>query len=141
MADNLKYVRYGAQEMPMTAGMTLEQAKEQMRRFFPELADPKVDTETVKGKKGEPDKTIYIFSKKAGHKGASKRHVRRKACTGKVRFATKDEAGRQAINASRAYRQKLGSYHCQFCGGYHIGHPRRPHRTRRAEFIGTRALR
>lgn len=69
MADNLKFVRYGAQQMPMAGGMTLEQAKEQMRRFFPELADPAVTTETEKGGKGEPDKTIYVFAKKAGHKG------------------------------------------------------------------------
>jgi hypothetical protein len=57
------YIQYGNQTIPMPDGMTLEQAKEQMARFFPELAEPKIDT----NKKG--DDTTYVFSKRAGTKG------------------------------------------------------------------------
>lgn len=59
-----RYVKYGDREMPLEPGMTLEQAKELMARHFPELANPKVETK----KTGE--KTVYVFSKQAGHKGA-----------------------------------------------------------------------
>lgn len=58
-----KFVRYGDRTMALDDGMTLDQAKELMARHFPELADPKI--ETVK----KDDKTTYVFSKKAGHKG------------------------------------------------------------------------
>lgn len=57
-------VKYGEKTMELPAGMTLAQAKQQMARFFPELADPDVKTE----KQG--DDTIHTFSKKAGRKGA-----------------------------------------------------------------------
>ncbi len=59
-----RMVQYGDRELPLPEGLTLDETKEMMRRFFPELADPKVDTQ----KKG--DKTVYVFSKKAGTKGA-----------------------------------------------------------------------
>lgn len=58
-----KFIKYGDKVTPMPAGMTLEQAKHQMARFFPELADPSVET------KKDGDKTTYVFSKKAGRKG------------------------------------------------------------------------
>jgi PRTRC genetic system protein C len=69
MADQ-KVIRYGDREMPLEPGMTLDQAKELMARHFPELADPKVET------KKDGDKTTYIFSKKAGHKGSSRRRAK-----------------------------------------------------------------
>ena len=56
---------------------------------------------------------------------ASKRAKRRKACTGKVRHASQGAA----VYAARMLRQKnlemgvLHAYRCQFCGGFHIGHP------------------
>lgn len=59
-----QFVKYGEKTMELPASMTLAQAKQQMARFFPELADPEVKTE----KKGED--TIHTFSKKAGRKGA-----------------------------------------------------------------------
>ena len=59
-----KFIRYGDRTREMEPGMTLDQAKDLMTRHFPELADPKVEIK----KQGE--KTIYVFSKKAGHKGA-----------------------------------------------------------------------
>lgn len=55
---------------------------------------------------------------------SSKRAQRRKACTGKSRHA--DQAG--AAVALRKLRQAHGptgqvsAYHCQHCGGWHIGH-------------------
>lgn len=62
MADK-RIIKYGDKEMPIPESMTLEQAKEQMARFFPELADPKVET------KKEKNQTVYTLSKKAGTKG------------------------------------------------------------------------
>ncbi len=62
MAD--RYVQYGDRKMPLEPGVTLEQAKELMARHFPELADPKVET------KNDGETTVYVFTKKAGHKGA-----------------------------------------------------------------------
>jgi len=64
MADQ-RFIQYGDRKMPLEAGVTLEQAKELMARYFPELADPKVET------KNQREGTVYVFSKKAGHKGAA----------------------------------------------------------------------
>lgn len=64
MADK-KMIKYGDKTIEMPDGMTLDQAKQQMARFFPELAEPEVKAEK------KNDKTIYIFSKKAGRKGAA----------------------------------------------------------------------
>lgn len=65
-----RWAKYGDQTMEIPAGMTIEQVKALMARFFPaELADPAVTTE----KKG--DTTTYVFSKKAGRKGARRRSV------------------------------------------------------------------
>jgi hypothetical protein len=47
-------------------GYTLEQAKQIMARHFPELADPDVKTERA------GDDTVYVFTKKAGRKGAKR---------------------------------------------------------------------
>lgn len=65
MADK-RIIRYGDKEIELPANMTLEQGKDQMRRFFAELADPQVETIKEKGQ------TVYVFSKKAGHKGNEK---------------------------------------------------------------------
>ncbi len=56
---------------------------------------------------------------------ASKRHLRRKACIGKIRYSSQEEAGRHAGAATRMYQTYLTAYHCQWCGGYHIGNPPR----------------
>ncbi len=47
---------------------------------------------------------------------ASKRHLRRKACAGKIRHDTLEQAQAMARNGTQPYR-------CPFCGGYHCGHP------------------
>lgn len=64
MAD-IRVIEYGNQRIPVDAGVTQEQAKQQMARFFPELADPKIES------KKEGDKTVWVFSKKAGTKGVT----------------------------------------------------------------------
>lgn len=46
---------------------------------------------------------------------ASKRHVRRKACEGKIRHPTLEQAEAMARNGTSPYR-------CSFCGGFHCGH-------------------
>lgn len=61
---------------------------------------------------------------------ASKRHIRRKQCEGKLRFPDQIAAERHARRNSRAHRTWLTAYHCSFCSGYHVGHP--PARIRRA---------
>lgn len=60
-----KVIEYGNQRIPVDDGVTLEQAKQQMARFFPELADPKVET------KKAGTETTWVFSKKAGTKGVT----------------------------------------------------------------------
>lgn len=56
---------------------------------------------------------------------ASKRAQRRKACDGKQRF----ESSQQAMGAlMRLKRGKpdagfMNAYRCKFCGGFHFGHP------------------
>lgn len=59
-----KVIEYGGRKIPIPDDMTQEQAKDQMARFFPELADPKIES------KKDGDKTVWVFSKKAGTKGA-----------------------------------------------------------------------
>lgn len=54
---------------------------------------------------------------------ASKRRLRRNACKGKVRHETIAAAN----YAAHLKRQQTGhwiiGYGCQFCNGFHIGHP------------------
>jgi hypothetical protein len=58
-----KFIEYGGRRIPVPADMTQETAKGQMARFYPELADPKIES------KKDGDKTVWVFSKKAGTKG------------------------------------------------------------------------
>ena len=60
-----RFARYGDKTMPVPDGMTLEQLKTQMARFFPELAEPKVESKKDEAK----GTTTYVFSKQAGKKG------------------------------------------------------------------------
>ena len=60
-----KKIKYGDRTLELPAGMTLEEAKAQMARFFPELAEPKIET------KKDGDDTTYVFSKQAGRKGSA----------------------------------------------------------------------
>lgn len=53
---------------------------------------------------------------------SSKRRRRRKACLGKDRYATPDEAA-AAARRGRARGHWLVGYRCPFCTGHHIGHP------------------
>lgn len=54
---------------------------------------------------------------------ASKRHLREKACTGKIRYTTPEQAysARRSTNRKH-YTGPMNVYKCKFCGGYHIGH-------------------
>ena len=63
---------------------------------------------------------------------ASKRNLRRKACGGKQRFPTQAEAGAVAhrIASRNPARGALWAYRCDFCSGFHFGHP--PARVRQA---------
>jgi hypothetical protein len=63
---------------------------------------------------------------------ASKRRIRRKSCTGKIRHASKEEA-RIAAQKLRAKGEIVGVYLCRFCNGWHVGHtPRKIRRIMRA---------
>ncbi len=55
---------------------------------------------------------------------SSKRRIRRKACTGKIRHETQQEAAghRSHLIRSKGYQGLLNTYHCKFCGGWHVGH-------------------
>jgi PRTRC genetic system protein C len=65
MAEETRKIRYGDKEFELDPGMTLDQAKALMARHFPELADPEVKTTKENGA------TVYVFTKRAGHKGAT----------------------------------------------------------------------
>ena len=56
---------------------------------------------------------------------ASKRHQRRKACEGKVKFSDFATASRAAYSYQRTFGHWMLAYKCDFCSGYHIGHPPR----------------
>src|SRR5260221_9081641 len=79
---------YGQKKIPVPAGWTQEQVKAQMARFFPELADPKIES------KKDGDKTEWVFSKKAGTKGAApaqpdRAHALRNVAASLVAYADK----------------------------------------------------
>ena len=52
---------------------------------------------------------------------ASKRRLRRNACTGKIRYS-EDDAVRFA-QISRGNGKRLNAYKCEFCHQWHVGHP------------------
>lgn len=55
---------------------------------------------------------------------ASKRHVRRKACVNKRKYASKEiaESNRHRLIKSEGYSGHITTYKCTFCGKWHIGH-------------------
>lgn len=74
---------------------------------------------------------------------ASKRHIRRKACTGKVRHETEAFALIARRKTNPGLVGSMGVYRCDFCGGFHVGHrsvkrPGRSVRGRVAVYGGAR---
>lgn len=55
---------------------------------------------------------------------ASKRNIRKKACAGKVRYASSTEAHKVRAHLPKD-NKRVNVYHCQFCNGFHIGHAKR----------------
>jgi hypothetical protein len=53
---------------------------------------------------------------------ASKRHVRQKQCGHKRHYPDVKAAKSAAVLLFRHTGEKLTSYHCKFCGRWHIGH-------------------
>lgn len=47
---------------------------------------------------------------------SSKRNIRRRACEGKTRYASKEEA--EQVPGPKS----VHPYQCDFCGGWHRGH-------------------
>lgn len=69
---------------------------------------------------------------------ASKRNLRRQACTGKRRYESQLSALMAVARMTGKLATALGRHHfnayaCAFCRGFHIGHgnPDREHRGRR----------
>ncbi len=57
---------------------------------------------------------------------SSKRRIRRRSCTRKVRHLS-PEAGQAAVrvlHARHGYDGRMDVYRCPFCNGYHVGHAR-----------------
>jgi hypothetical protein len=54
---------------------------------------------------------------------ASKRRIRRKECGDKQRYSDSKQAKTAAFLISRKTGEKLHSYDCKFCNGWHVGHP------------------
>ena len=60
---------------------------------------------------------------------SSKRHLRRKSCVRKTRYASQVEAQSAMGMLKRLDRQSgaisfMRTYPCPFCGGWHVGHTR-----------------
>lgn len=53
---------------------------------------------------------------------ASKRRVRRNACTGKVRHRQASHAAYHVKLLRDKGEQSIGYYRCRFCNGWHVGH-------------------
>jgi hypothetical protein len=55
---------------------------------------------------------------------ASKRQLRRRSCTGKVRYPERGPAewARKKSYLRFEYTGKYNVYKCTFCNGWHIGH-------------------
>lgn len=67
---------------------------------------------------------------------ASKRRQRRSACSGKLRYATHDEAEQARGLAQRRDPWPIRAYRCRYCRGYHIGHvPSESLRARQAAML------
>lgn len=57
---------------------------------------------------------------------SSKRRVRGRSCTGKVRHASAaGQAAMAGVQQRKGYDGPMACYHCSFCSGWHIGHRRR----------------
>ncbi len=56
---------------------------------------------------------------------ASKRHLRRKSCEGKMAFNDFFSAARHAVYRAHQSGDYLLAYRCRFCRKFHIGHPPR----------------
>jgi len=57
---------------------------------------------------------------------ASKRHERRKACTGKIRHVDQTRAVGALLAMKKGGMDTTGlhTYKCPFCSGWHLGHRR-----------------
>jgi hypothetical protein len=55
---------------------------------------------------------------------SSKRAIRRKACSGKVRYPTftAARAAMKALSRNKPQYWPMNAYGCNFCGGFHFGH-------------------
>lgn len=53
----------------------------------------------------------------------SKRRLRRKKCGSKRRFAEAGPAIAVAIALRKQQSGRVDAYWCEFCNGYHVGHP------------------
>lgn len=59
---------------------------------------------------------------------ASKRRLRRNACTGKHRHATPAEGQAHIAHLHRrfGYSGRMDVYRCRWCNSYHVGHAKGP---------------
>ena len=60
---------------------------------------------------------------------ASKRAIKRRACSGKKKY-NEEDAKRASYHARRKTGDWILPYGCKFCKGWHIGHP--PRKVRQA---------
>lgn len=56
---------------------------------------------------------------------SSKRAIRRRSCLGKLRFTSQADAqaSMNGLHKRKGYQGYMTPYRCNFCGGYHFGHP------------------
>lgn len=60
---------------------------------------------------------------------ASKRHLRRKSCEGKIQFPDKETAMKACFSYKRKFGQFMTAYPCKFGNHWHMGHPTKQVRT------------
>jgi hypothetical protein len=71
---------------------------------------------------------------------SSRRHERRRGCTGKLRFESEPAALAKTHAEAERGGDPLGVYRCLYCGGWHTGHrPLKTGRLRRVDFKWVRA--
>lgn len=59
---------------------------------------------------------------------SSKRAIRRRACSRKIRHETEAAARGHIgqLHKRKGWQGHMNAYRCSFCGGWHVGHGGRP---------------
>lgn len=62
------------------------------------------------------------------------------SCAGKIRHPDTASAYAQVKSLLKSGKGRLKSYHCRFCGGWHVGHLPKSAKTRPRRFASARII-